>query len=173
MGVRMFWGELMVILKRRFETVPCRATLNTPFSALCPRILGTRFTNYGLRVSGHTPVEDITKIFRPASKWPNHYSNPVALRSVALRFPGFGRVLQENCTAPPLKGPCGTYNFSSYRGVSRFNLPLGRVPRYRRVSQLHCRLLRYSGATVGPLSPEYVDVSFGVGYGKSMQLPRN
>ena len=45
-------SELMVIWKGGFETVPCRATLNTPFSALCPRILGTRFTNYGLRVSG-------------------------------------------------------------------------------------------------------------------------
>ena len=39
-----FWGELLVIWKQWFETVPCRATLNTPFSALCPRILGTRFT---------------------------------------------------------------------------------------------------------------------------------
>ena len=25
-------------------------TLATPFPALCPRILGTRFTNYGLRM---------------------------------------------------------------------------------------------------------------------------
>ena len=48
----MFWGELMVIWKGWFETVPCRATLNTPFSTLCPRILGTRFTSYGLQVSG-------------------------------------------------------------------------------------------------------------------------
>ena len=39
-------SELMVICKGWFETVPCRATLNTPFPALCPRILGTRFTNY-------------------------------------------------------------------------------------------------------------------------------
>ena len=46
-------SELMVIWKGWFETVPCRATLATPFSALCPRILGTRFTNYCLRVSGH------------------------------------------------------------------------------------------------------------------------
>ena len=37
----------MVIWKRWFETVPWRATLATPF-ALCPKILGTRFTNYGL-----------------------------------------------------------------------------------------------------------------------------
>ena len=43
-------GELMVIWKGWFETVLCRATLATPFPALCPRILGTRFTNYGLRV---------------------------------------------------------------------------------------------------------------------------
>ena len=44
------WSELMVIWKGWFETVPCRAPLNTPFPALCPRILGTRFTNYGLRM---------------------------------------------------------------------------------------------------------------------------
>ena len=45
-------SELMVIWKGWFETGPCRATLHNPFSALCPRILGTQFTNYGLRVSG-------------------------------------------------------------------------------------------------------------------------
>ena len=43
-------SELMVIWKGWFEAVPCRATLATPFPALCPRILGTRFTNYGLRM---------------------------------------------------------------------------------------------------------------------------
>ena len=43
-------SELMVIWKGWFETVPCRATLATPFPPLCPRILGTRFTNYGLRM---------------------------------------------------------------------------------------------------------------------------
>ena len=43
-------SELMVIWKGRFETAPCRATLATPFPALCPRILGTRFTNYCLRM---------------------------------------------------------------------------------------------------------------------------
>ena len=40
----------MVIWKGWFETAPCRATLATPFPALCPRILGTRFTDYGLRM---------------------------------------------------------------------------------------------------------------------------
>ena len=40
----------MVIWKGWFETAPCRATLATPFPALCPRILGTRFTNCGLRM---------------------------------------------------------------------------------------------------------------------------
>ena len=54
----MFWGELMVIWKGWFETVPCRVTLNTPLSALCPRLLGTRFTNYGLRVSGNLVVSN-------------------------------------------------------------------------------------------------------------------
>ena len=43
-------NELMVIWKGWFETAPCRATLATPFPALYPRILGTRFTNYGLRM---------------------------------------------------------------------------------------------------------------------------
>ena len=43
-------SELMVIWKGWFETAPCRATLATPFPALCPKILGTRFTNYGLRM---------------------------------------------------------------------------------------------------------------------------
>ena len=43
-------SELMDIWKGWFETVPCRATLATPFPALCPRILRTRFTNYGLRM---------------------------------------------------------------------------------------------------------------------------
>ena len=37
-------------VKGWFETAPCRATLATPYPALCPRILGTRFTNYGLRM---------------------------------------------------------------------------------------------------------------------------
>ena len=37
-------------LKGWFETAPCRTTLATPFPALCPRILGTGFTNYGLRM---------------------------------------------------------------------------------------------------------------------------
>ena len=40
----------MVIWKGWFETAPCRATPATPFPALCPRILGTRFTNYGMRM---------------------------------------------------------------------------------------------------------------------------
>ena len=39
-----------MIWKGWFETAPCRATLATPFPALCPRILGIRFTNYGLRM---------------------------------------------------------------------------------------------------------------------------
>ena len=43
-------SELMVIWKGWFETAPCRATLATPFPALCPRILGTRPTKYGLRM---------------------------------------------------------------------------------------------------------------------------
>ena len=43
-------SELMVICKGWFETAPCRVTLATPFPAHCPRILGTRFTNYGLRM---------------------------------------------------------------------------------------------------------------------------
>ena len=50
-------SELTVIWKGWFETALCRATPNTPFSTLCPRILGTRFTNYGLRVSGLLTVE--------------------------------------------------------------------------------------------------------------------
>ena len=52
-----------------FETVPCRATPNTPFSALCPRILGTRFTNYGLRVSGAcgSPFTKTTKTTQTAT----------------------------------------------------------------------------------------------------------
>ena len=33
-----------------FETAPWRATLATPSPALYPRILGTRFANYGLRM---------------------------------------------------------------------------------------------------------------------------
>ena len=44
-------NSVVVIWKGWFETVPCKAALNTPFAALCPRILGTRFTDYGLRVS--------------------------------------------------------------------------------------------------------------------------
>ena len=40
----------MVIWKGWFETVPCRVSLATPSPALCPRILGTRFTHYGLRM---------------------------------------------------------------------------------------------------------------------------
>ena len=44
-------GDLKrVIWKGWFETAPCRATLATPFPALCPRILGTWLTNYDLRM---------------------------------------------------------------------------------------------------------------------------
>ena len=41
-------SELMVIWKGWFEAAPCREILATPLPALSPRILGTRFTNYGL-----------------------------------------------------------------------------------------------------------------------------
>ena len=40
-------GDLKRVIS---QTAPCRATLATPFPALCPRILGTRFTHYGLRM---------------------------------------------------------------------------------------------------------------------------
>ena len=36
--------------------------------------------------------------------WPNRYSNPVALHSVALHFPGFGGASHENRATPPDKG---------------------------------------------------------------------
>ena len=49
----------------------------------------------------------------------------VALHSVALRFPGFGGVLQENRATPPQKGPVAP-TFSALEGVSHFKLSLGR-----------------------------------------------
>ena len=51
------------------------------------------------------------------TKWPNRYSNPVALRSVALGLPGSGGVSQENRATPP----CSTYHFSSQRGCRTSN----------------------------------------------------
>ena len=44
---------------------------------------------------------------RSQAKWPNRYSNPVALhcRAFALRFPGAGGVSQENRATPPEEGP--------------------------------------------------------------------
>ena len=49
------------------------------------------------------------------TKWPNRYSNPVALRSVALRRPGLGGVSQENLATPPEKGPVAP-PFSALKG---------------------------------------------------------
>ena len=56
-------SELMVIWRGWFETAPCRATLATPFPALCPRILGTRFTNY----QPNDPAEVQCEFFGPIS----------------------------------------------------------------------------------------------------------
>ena len=49
----------------------------------------------------------------------------VVLYSVALRFPGFGGVSQENRATPPEKGPVAP-PFQLFKGVSHFKLPLGR-----------------------------------------------
>ena len=45
-------GRISGDSKRVIWDCSLQSALHTPFSALCPRIPGTRFTNYGLRVSG-------------------------------------------------------------------------------------------------------------------------
>ena len=60
-----------------------------------------------------------------STKWPNWYSHPVsrhtvALHSVALRFPGFGEVSQENRATPPQKGPVAP-TFSALEGGCRIS----------------------------------------------------
>ena len=50
------------------------------------------------------------------AKWPNRYSCTVALHSVALRFPRFRGVSQENRATPPQKGPVAP-RFSALEGL--------------------------------------------------------
>ena len=64
------------------------------------------------------------------SKWPNRYSNPVALRSVALRFRGFGGMSQENRATPPEKGPVAP-PFSALKGGAALQVASWKVSRYR------------------------------------------
>ena len=72
------------------------------------------------------------------------WQNTVALHCVALRFPGFGGVSQENRATPPQKGPVAP-TFSAFEGGVALQVVAWKVSRYRGVSQLHCRLARYSG----------------------------
>ena len=87
------------------------------------------------------------------AKWPNHYSYTVALHSVALRFPGFGGVSQENCATPPEKGPV-TPTFSALKEGVALQTASWKMSRHMGVLQLHCRLPHYSGLlrlqVVGP-----------------------
>ena len=94
-------NELTVIWKGWFETAPCRATLATPFPALCPKHLGTRFTNYGLRMFNRERINGDLKrviwdcslqsdsehpIFSPLSK--NSRNTVYKLRFASLRKSG-------------------------------------------------------------------------------------
>ena len=49
------------------------------------------------------------------AEWPNRYSNPVVLHSVALRFQRFGGALQENRATAREKGPVAP-TFSTLKG---------------------------------------------------------
>ena len=69
----------------------------------------------------------------------------VALHSVALRFPGFGGVWQENRATPPQNGPV-VPTFSALKGGVALEVASWKVLQYRGASQLHCRLSRYSGS---------------------------
>ena len=64
------------------------------------------------------------------AKWPNCYSNPVALHCLALH---------------PLK----RVPFSAFRGGVALQVASWKVSRYRGVSQLHCRLSRCSASLNG------------------------
>ena len=68
----------------------------------------------------------------------------VALRSVALRFPGFGGVSQENRATPPQKGPVAP-TFSALEAGVALPVIAWKMSWYRGVSQLHCCLARYRG----------------------------
>ena len=126
------WGELMVIRKGWFETGPCRATLNTPFSALCPRILGTRFTNYTV---GECPEKrntprnfEIKRLFRNA--FPN---------ALSIRTPGEGAWRKEfgRGTWPMFPGT----SLFTCRIQKGYPQELRHVPRRRtNVQQLTCKI---------------------------------
>ena len=62
-----------------------------------------------------------------------------ALHSVALRFPGFGGVAQENRGTPPEKGPVAPA-FSAFKGGVALQVAPWKVSRCMGVSQLRCRL---------------------------------
>ena len=68
----------------------------------------------------------------------------LALHSVALRFPGFGGVSQENRATPPQKGPVAP-TFSALEGGVARQVVAWKVSRHRARSQLHCCLARYNG----------------------------
>ena len=104
-------NELTVIWKRWFETVPWRATLATSFPALCPRILGTRFTNYGLRMFwGELMV--IWKGWSetvPCRATLNTPFSALCPRILGTRFTNYGlRVSGKIAKAQPKKRKCGT-----------------------------------------------------------------
>ena len=80
----------------------------------------------GHRLSGPTAIESMSRY-------------TVFLHSVALRFPGFGRVSQEN-RATPRHVP-----FSALKGGVALQVACWKALRYKGVSQLHCRLSRHRG----------------------------
>ena len=102
-------SELMVIWKGWFETAPCRATLAIPFPALCPRILGTRFTNHGLRVSGPLRTKSGKRPIKVGKRPINEGKRPIKAKvlvgvSVGCVMGCFRATPPWRKTAP-LKGP--------------------------------------------------------------------
>ena len=110
-----------------FETAPCRVTLATSFPALCPRILGTRFTNYGLRVLKlGKPLTStlLTSTFVFRSGGFSFWGFELAWSLVATSLEGFSVTSHENkdTVGPVLKenekrvrgAPPGTRNQSGH-----------------------------------------------------------
>ena len=80
---------------------------------------------------GWRPQKTFFRLFRGfGSECPNRYIHSVALHTVALHFPGFGGVSQDNRATPSEKGPVAP-TFSALKGSDALQVASGGVSRCR------------------------------------------